>query len=215
MVDRVESVLPALLLALASLGAGCGREAHTPTEPAGPAASARTLPIPGSSLPAERPPLQGAATATLIWDAPEGWVAEEPASRMRLAQYRATGPAGDAECLVFYFGRGQGGDPMSNAERWAGQFLQPDGNSSSDEMQVTRLEGTQLPVILVEITGTYNGGMTMTSEPAREHPGWMLLGGIAEGPDAPWFFKFTGPQATVRAQREAFVHMLESIRTGS
>ncbi len=82
-------------------------------------------------------------------------------------------------------------------------------------MQVTPLEGTQVPVMIVEVAGTYNGGMTMTAEPAKDQPGWMLLGGIAEGPDAPWFFKFTGPEATVREQREAFVGMMESIRTGS
>jgi hypothetical protein len=40
----------------------------------------------------------------------------------------------------------------------------------------------------------------------------MLLGAIAEGPDAPWFFKFTGPEATVRAQRQAFVGMMRSLR---
>jgi hypothetical protein len=40
---------------------------------------------------------------------------------------------------------------------------------------------------------------------------YMLLGAIAEGPDAPWFFKFTGPEETVRSQRDGFVSMLESI----
>ena len=38
----------------------------------------------------------------------------------------------------------------------------------------------------------------MTDQPAEAQPGYMLLGGIAEGPDAPWFFKFTGPEATIR-----------------
>ena len=42
-------------------------------------------------------------------------------------------------------------------------------------------------------------------------PEYMLLGGIAEGPDAPWFFKLTGPAATVESQRNAFGRLLESI----
>ena len=47
---------------------------------------------------------------------------------MRHAQYRVPGGNGDGECIVFYFGPGEGGDPMSNARRWAGQFDQPDGS---------------------------------------------------------------------------------------
>ncbi len=79
-------------------------------------------------------------------------------------------------------------------------------------MTVTEVEGAAVPVKLVEVTGTYDGGMTMTAAPAEAKPGYMLLGGIAEGPDAPWFFKFTGPEETVRAQRDAFVEMMSSIR---
>jgi len=77
---------------------------------------------------------------------------------------------------------------------------------------VTTLEGTKVPVQVVEVTGTYEGGMTMSAEPFDPRPDYMLLGGIAEGPDAPWFFKFTGPEATVRAQREAFTKLLRSLR---
>jgi hypothetical protein len=40
----------------------------------------------------------------------------------------------------------------------------------------------------------------------------MLLGGIVPGPDAPWFFKLTGPEDTVRSERERFVALLRSVR---
>jgi hypothetical protein len=82
-------------------------------------------------------------------------------------------------------------------------------------MQVTKLEGTRVPVQVVEVTGVYDGGMTMTDAPAEQQTGYMLLGAIAEGGDAPWFFKFTGPEATVRAQHDAFVQMMKSLRPGS
>jgi hypothetical protein len=55
--------------------------------------------------------------------------------------------------------------------------------------------------------------MSMTAAPPEPKPDHMLLGGIAQGPDAPWFFKFTGPEETVRAQRESFVEMMRSIGT--
>jgi hypothetical protein len=133
---------------------------------------------------------------------------------MRRAQYRVPGPGGDAELVVFYFGPGQGGTAEDNAVRWAEQFSQPDGSSPVEAMKVHRLEGSAVPVTMVEVTGTYEGGMTMTAEPAVPRPGHMLLGGIAEGPDAPWFFKLTGPEATVRGERQAFEQMLRSLEVG-
>ena len=35
---------------------------------------------------------------------------------------------------------------------------------------------------------------------------------IVQGPDAPWFFKLTGPELEVAAQREALVGLLGSVR---
>jgi hypothetical protein len=168
---------------------------------------------PGTAeLPPGHPPLDEAAGPRLAWQAPDGWIAEPPATNMRVAQYRVPGPAGDGQCVVFYFGSGEGGDPDANVRRWAGQFEQPDGSPSEERMVVTPLDSAAVPVRLVEITGTYDGGMAMTDRPAEPQADHMLLGGIAEGPDAPWFFKLTGPEATVRPQREAFLRMLESIR---
>ena len=166
---------------------------------------ARILALPGETSPAKPP------SSVLEWEVPAGWIVEQPASSMRVAQYRVPGAGGDGECVVFYFGPGQGGDPTANAVRWARQFTQPDGSSSLDVMQVTELRQTRVPVRLVEVTGIYDGGMTMTDAPAEKKPGYMLLGAIAEGQNAPWFFKFTGPEATVKAQRPAFVSMLQSL----
>lgn len=99
---------------------------------------------------------------------------------------------------------------MANARRWAGQFTGPDGQPLQ-EFASERVEGSAVPVIIVEVHGTYSGGMTGTMEPAESEPGAMLLGAIAEGPDAPWFFKMTGPEATVEGQRQAFVTFLRSM----
>jgi hypothetical protein len=210
------------LLALTALSCSGGGapQAEPPAPAEAPAAGdagprpARTLPLPVPGAAAgEEPP--GAGGGRLAWKVPDGWTSEQPSSSMRLAQYRVPGPGGDGTCVVFYFGPGQGGDPASNAVRWAEQFAQPDGRSSVDLMQVTPLEGTAVPVQIVEVTGTYDGGMTMTDAPAEPAEHHMLLGGIAMGADAPWFFKFTGPEETVRGQRQAFLDMMTSIRPGS
>jgi hypothetical protein len=202
-----------------SLLVACGGGAEdsygdeTTTTQATPAEPNRTLPIPGGSSTANPNAGIRAAqpSAPLVWTEPDGWEQVTPASNMRLMQYSVPGSGGDGECVVFYFGPGQGGDAVSNAHRWAGQFGQPDGGNSLDKMQLEALGGA-FNLQLVEVTGTYNGGMSTGIAPAEPLPNWMLLGGIIEGPDAPWFFKFTGPEATLREQRDAFIEMLRSVQ---
>jgi hypothetical protein len=225
MISRVLAFVGlAVLAVLASPGCSGSGSPETPApSPAeqragggqGNPGQAKVLTIPGAGESTAPPPSpESPHGRLLLWDLPEGWVQKPPTSRMRYAEYAASGPGGPGECIVYYFGAGQGGDPMSNAVRWAGQFTQPDGSPSADRMQVTELSGAAVPVQIVEVTGTYDGGLTMTDAPAEQKEGYMLLGGIAQGPDAPWFFKFTGPESTVRAQKDAFVGMLRSIKLG-
>jgi hypothetical protein len=156
------------------------------------------------------PPGSGSGEAGLAWTVPLDWVEETPANPMRKAQYRV----GDgATCVVYYFGPGEGGDAQSNAARWADQFEQPDGRSSREVMLFERVEVAGVPVTLVEVTGTYKEGMM--SGQASANPGFMLLGAIAEGPDANWFFKLTGPESTVNRQKRAFRVMVDSLRSGA
>ncbi len=70
-----------------------------------------------------------------------------------------------------------------------------------------------ISVMLVEITGTYVGGMGGLPT-GGDRPNYMLLGAIAKGPDAEWFFRATGPRTTLEPQRAAFEQMVRSIRRG-
>ena len=150
---------------------------------------------------------------SLTWSMPSEWVNEPPSNVMRQAQYRVSGPADDGQCVVYYFGAGQGGAPQANAERWADQFDQPDGRSSREVLKTEAGETNGMPVLLVEVTGTYKeGGMMMTGGPETAHPDYMLKAAIVEGPDANWFFKFTGPEETVRANTEHFQALVDSIQ---
>ena len=159
------------------------------------------------------PPGSGTSEQGLTWTTPAGWTAETPASAMRRAQYRIPGSAGSGECVVFYFGPGEGGDAQSNAARWAGQFKRPDGKPIGDAFKTREIKVGDIPVLMVEVTGTYVGGMGgMPSGPER--PNQMLLGAIAKGPDANWFFRATGPKATMEAQRSAFEGMIRSLKRG-
>ena len=217
----MRSIATALVtVSVAALTAGGGSsDTLTPVPPADgqvPQAQAQPPGHPPSS-PADAVPAvpQGAGTgaAGLTWAIPRDWRTEPPSSSMRRAQYRVPGPGGDAECVVFYFGPGQGGDAASNATRWASQFRQPDGTNRASALKATDIEVGGLKVTLVEVKGTYTGAMGGAG--AGEKPGYQLLGAIAAGPDANWFFKVTGPEKTVTAQRAAFEGMILSLKKGS
>ena len=161
------------------------------------------------------PPGSGTGGAALAWTAPEAWLAEAPSNAMRKAQYRVTGDAGDAECIVFYFGPGQGGDAMANAERWAQQFTLADGRPGKEGMQVENRTVGDIEVLVVAVSGTHQGGFRMQAQAEPPKPNQMLLGAVAKGPDANWFFKLTGPKATVEAQRSAFDTLVASLKRGA
>ena len=227
----VLAVMPGLLTACSDQGAVKGeapRPASTtkqaPPLVSGRAGAATTLPPghppidAGAASPPGLPAVpEGAGTggAALAWTVPAGWIAEKPASSMRRAQYRVPGKGGDGECAVFYFGPGQGGDPMANAVRWAEQFTLADGSSAQSTVKTSEIEAGGLKIFMVEVAGTYKGGMTMTAVPAAPKPGYRLLGAVAPGPDANWYFKFTGPERTVNEQRDAFTSMVKSSRHGA
>src|SRR5262249_47963631 len=103
---------------------------------------------PPAGLPAV-PEGAGTGDAALAWTVPAAWIAEKPSSSMRRAQYRVPGKAGDGECVVFYFGPGQGGDPKSNAARWAEQFTLADGKPADGAMKTSTIEVGGLSVFLV------------------------------------------------------------------
>lgn len=196
-----------------------GQELPTGHPPVGNLPPGHPAVAPGQAAPGMGMPFRpvvapgGQGSAALAWSTPKGWTSEPPANEMRRAQYRVPGASGDAECVVFYFGPGQGGDPMSNAERWAGQFAQPGGGSPAAALKTRSEKVGAIQVLFVETHGTYQaGGM---GGPVVEKPNYALLGAVAEGPDANWYFKLTGPEATIQAQRAAFEAMIRSLKPGA
>jgi hypothetical protein len=160
-------------------------------------------------------PNAGTGDAALAWTPPASWQSVPPSSSMRRAQYRVPGVGGaaDGECAVFYFGPGQGGDPLSNAQRWAGQFFDANGQPATSTLRTRELTVGASKVLVVEAKGSYDPGPMMGGTGGPQ-PGWALLGAIAQGPDANWFFKLVGPEATVNGNREAFDGMIQSLRSG-
>lgn len=184
-------------------GAGSG---GTPAPLESPTATEGTVKLP--------PAGSGTGATALRWAVPPGWVSEPPDTAMRRAQYRIPGEAGDAECIVFYLGPGEGGDAMANAQRWAGQFTLADGRPGEAGMKTEQRKVGDIDVVIVEVGGTYQGGFRMQAQTPAPKPDQLLLGAIAEGPDANWFFKLIGPEATVEGQRAAFEDLVGSLKRG-
>jgi hypothetical protein len=164
------------------------RSADTPDAAA--AAAAGELVVPGARF-----------------DQPPGWLFRQPSSSMRLAEAEIPGADGAALLTVFFFGAGGGGGVEANLERWAAQMEAEAGTEpvrgfyEVGEYTVSTIvvEGTLLP-------SRMGGG------PSQPAPGSKLVGAVVEGPGGPWFFKLTGPSATVAAAEPAFDSMLRSAR---
>lgn len=184
---------------------------------ANPTAEGTGLPI--SPLPSHPPALtvqpQGGAPGGLAWTVPGEWTEEPPKSAMRKAQYRVPAVSGDredGECVVYYFGAGQGGDVQANLERWAAQFR----GRGSTPPRYSEMKAGGLTISRAEVRGTYTPSpMSMGGGPEPEpKPDYMLLGAIVPGPEANWFFKCTGPERTMEANRARFDALLASVRGG-
>lgn len=186
------------------------------------AAEAFSQPGGTAQLPAGHPDMSGTqavdgvapnAVAGLSWTVPEAW--QTGAQRqMRAATYliaAASDEAEGAECAVFYFGTGQGGDVDANVERWIAQFEQPDGSASDKVAKTSQLEVDGLNVTRVEVKGTYTASMGPLSGATANKENYQLLGAIVEGPQGAVFFKLTGPEQVVGAARSGFDAMLKSV----
>lgn len=126
---------------------------------------------------------------------------------MRVATYTipAVPPDTAAECAVFFFGTGQGGNVEDNIQRWIGQF------ETSETPARSTLQVNGLKIERIALGGTYlaSGGMMQSAEPK---PNYRLLGAIVEAPEGAVFFKLTGPSATVAAAETEFDQLVSSIK---
>ena len=153
------------------------------------------------------PMVQTATDPGLTWDVPTRWTDQGPGT-MRLATYAIPGKGGadEAQCAVYYFGPGQGGDVEANLSRWRGEF------KAANHEKRRAIQAKDARVTRVALRGTYMAHASMMGggEPV-ESPNWALLGAIAEGPKGSVFFKLTGPVATDESAEKEFDSMLEGI----
>lgn len=146
--------------------------------------------------------------AGVQWTPPSSWKAQGPRP-MRAATYAVPAAAGDkedGECIVNYFGPGQGGPVDANVKRWIGQF---EGGEKTAKTAKRTIHG--LNVTTVDVSGTYSGMGGPMAPTKSVKPNYRMLGAIVEAPQGSLFFKFTGSAKTVAANQAKFEAMLSSI----
>lgn len=148
-----------------------------------------------------------AQAGSIGFDIPAGWQQQPPANQMRMAQATIPGEAGTGDLVVFYFGPGGGGGVEDNIQRWIDQMEPAPGSNPQPET----FDANGFRVTWIDVSGTLKPS-TMGMGPATEQPNSRLYGAVVEGPGGPWFFKATGPQATLAAERDSFLKMLRSVR---
>ena len=198
--------VPSLLVVLSLVGLGCRKEEvrayQAPREVEAPA-----VPPPsggGAVLGASGNPGEGRAT-TAPWTVPEGWT-EQPSSGMRVASYGVKAPDGrSADVSVVALQGGAGGE-LSNVNRWRNQI----GLDALTENQLeaartpVKVGGRVVPLFDLEgdkptIEGKYRARTLAAILPAGE----MTV-----------FFKITGEEALVAAEKPKFISWLQSVETG-
>lgn len=139
------------------------------------------------------------------------WVQQPPENTMRLAQFQVPGArgAGDAQVIVYYFGKGGGGSVQANIDRWQSQFSAPGGKPVKAVVKKSKVNG--MPVTRVELNGTYARGVGMGPVGAPK-PDQTLLASVVETPQGNLTFHLYGPKATVAAHRKGFEAMVNGLK---
>jgi hypothetical protein len=153
--------------------------------------------------------LAGSAQAPMLrYQVPDGWTTEQPRSSMRQAQFslpRVAGDGEDAEAVIFFFGKGQGGSVTANLERWAAQMQVADGRPGTvNDGQTSTFSVNGHEVTVLDIAGTYVAEMMPGSGQRQNKPGFRMKAAVIETPGGPYFVKLTGPASTI-ARWEASV----------
>ncbi len=216
------SLVPSLLL-LAVVFSGCSdsrpqHEEPTPEEARGSAHPALKAQIPAPAPAPVAEPAAGGEPAASPWEpgeafvvmglkvkAPEGWLRQKPANRMRKAQFKlphAENDTFDGELTVIpAFG---GMD--ANLQRWKQQFKEV------PEPLINKREVSGMEVSIVQLDGTYlyKARPMDPAETVQPRPDYRVLAAVVQAPGGQVFFKSFGPRATMEKWQEAFTDMVDS-----
>jgi hypothetical protein len=173
------------------------RVSKAPLEEASPEQNAMPANAPSPSMPggmAPPMPSRDSAPSPIKWKTPDGW-AEITPSAMRYASFSAGVNENKIDISIVTFA-GEGGSDADNVNRWRQQIGLPSMSPSAIATQVTQLKNPEASFSSIDIAGAN----------ARTLAAWTRRDGHV------WFFKATGPNATVEKEKPNFVKFVESVR---
>lgn len=157
--------------------------------------------VPAASAAPEKNEPYEASIGGFKFTVPPDWKEQPPKSQFVLGEFAISGEGGPARLTL----SSAGGGLDANLERWQGQFQRgpDDPEPRQSEIVFDGQKGT-----LIELAGTFTD-MFSGGNPNRN---WRMLGAAIPLGPTNFFVKLTGPQATVTAQREAFVKFVETAK---
>lgn len=153
-----------------------------------------------------------APTRALRWTLPKGWTAKTPSSRMRAMEAEIPG---GLRVVIYHFGKGRGGTPQANLDRWLGQIKPEGGRAAKDVARRSLRVQNRLVIRSLDVNGTYVAETAPGSGKFVNKPGQRLMAAVVEGGDGPYFVKLIGVAKAVEAQVKSFYKFLGSLDTGS
>jgi hypothetical protein len=215
---RVSSTAIPIAVFLALALTGCARDevrtyavkkspadaASTSSTPES-AASAASMPDPKSNAAMANTAVNTASGPGLAWDVPARWSPgpERPMRKATLLIPSADGGPG-AELAVTAFPGDVGGN-LANVNRWRQQLALPPITEAELGRSLVHMDVGALHIDFVELAGP-------ATPPATAQ---RVIGAIVPYSGATWFFKVTGPDALVAAEKAAFLDFLRTLRPSS
>lgn len=136
----------------------------------------------------------------LKWQTPAGWK-EQPSGQMRVGFFTVAGEHNQQAEVTIIPLSGRAGSDLDNVNRWLAQIGSPPVTSE----QLAAL-GQPVPV------AASPGQLYDLSGPESSNPRKRTLAAVARRDGTAWFFKMTGDDALVAAQKAAYIGFLETAR---
>ncbi|HLW68434.1 MAG TPA: hypothetical protein VKS79_24160 [Gemmataceae bacterium] len=146
---------------------------------------------------------------------PETWKGVETNSQFRAAQFtipKVDGDVKDAELVVYFFGKGQGGGVDANIKRWQQQIMPPEGKKIEDVMKKDTFKVGDVNVTEIELQGTYEAPTFGGKQKPEKISNARMIGVVFESPNGPYYFKLVGPAKTVEANKKGFDEWVKNFK---
>jgi hypothetical protein len=148
---------------------------------------------------------------------PSGWKFEKSSNKLRAYQFKlpkTNSDPEDAELVIFFFGKGQGGGTEENVQRWQSMFQPPKGKTIAEATKVDKMKVGKVPVTYVDVQGTFLSKFPPFDPNAKvtRKENFRRIGVVFDSENGPYFITLTGPSATVEHHKKGFDDWLKNFK---